>query len=248
MHGEPGRSDEPVLADAIPVLHPSSGPVYGASDWYQDDSGQSQSSCQVPAVEPVPTIGPANLEMPGQLNISTTADALQGQPLVHVANLSSVPLSAQDSSLGASTSSPCADSADFHGSMAPNAAAASSSCDSLTSSQQDASSPMHSHTSASSFYSKAGSMSSKACSSPVRHNLAVSKSHMPGSVGPAHSALEPGPTTASQLLHQPSSQVEPSRQSAAAAYKVRHCHSNDCKLAPSRNDHAMLAADSQQAT
>ena len=91
-------------------------------------------------------------------------------------------------------------------------------------------------------------MFSKACSSPVRHNLAVSKSHMPGSVDPAHSALEPGPTTASQLLHQPSSQVEPSRQSAAAAYKVRHCHSNDCKLALSRNDHAMLAADSQQAT
>ena len=223
MHGEPGWSDEPVLANDIPVSHPSSGSVHRASDWYQDGSGQNQSSCQVPAVEPVPTIGPANLEMPGQLNISTIVDALQGQPLVYAANLSSVPLLAQDSSLGASTSSPCADSADFHGSMAPNAAAASSSCDSLTSSQQDASSPMHSHTSASSFYSKAGSMSSKACSSPVHHNLAVSKSQMLGSVGPDHSALESGLTTASQLLHQPSSQVEPLRQSSAATYKVRHC-------------------------
>ncbi len=248
VHGEPGWSDEPVLADAIPVLHPGSGSVHEASDWYQNDSGQDQSSCQVPAVDPVSTGGPANLEMPRQPHISTTADALQGQPLVHAANLSSVPLLAQDSSLGASTSLPCADSADFHNSKAPKAAAASGSCDSLTSSQQDASSPMHSNTSASSFYTKAGSMSSKACSSPVRHNLAVSKSQMLGSVGPAHSALEPGPTTASQLLHQPSSQVEPSRLSAAAAYKVRHCHSNDCRFAPSRIDHAMLAADSQQAT
>jgi len=42
--------------------------------------------------------------------------------------------------------------------------------------------------------------------------------------------------------------MEPSRQSAAAAYKVRHCHSNDCKFATSPNDHAMLVAGSQQAT
>ncbi len=248
VHGEPGWSDEPVLADAIPVVHPGSASVPEASDWYQDDSWQDPSSCQVPAVEPVPTRGPANLEMPSQLNISTTADALQGQPLVHAANLSSVPLLAQGSSFRAFTSSPCADSADFHSSKAPEAAAASSSCDSLTSSQQDASSPMHSNTSASSCYTKAGSMSSKACSSPVRHNLAVSKSQMLGSVDPAHSALEPGPTTASQLLRQPSSQAKPSRQSAFAAYKVRHCHSNDFKFAPSHNDHAMLATDSQQAT
>ena len=245
MHGEPGWSDEPVLVDAIPVSHPSSGSAYGASDWCQDDSGQDQSSCQMPAVDPVSTGGPANLEMPGQPNISTTADALQGQPLIHAANLSSVPLLAQDSSLNASTSSPCADSAHFHSSKAPKAAATSRSCDSLTSSQQDASSPMHSNTSASSFYTKAGSVSSKACSSPVRHNLAVSKPHMLGSGGPAHSAPEPDPTTASQLLHQPSSQVKPLRQPSAAGYKVRHSHSNDCKFAPSRNDHAMLAADSQ---
>ncbi len=240
VHGEPGWSDEPVLANAIPVSHPGSGSVHEAIDWYQDDSGQDHSSCQVPAVEPVSTGSPASLEIPRQPNISTSADALQGQPLVHAANLSSVPLLGQDSSLQVSTSSPCVASADFHSSQASKAAAASSSCDSLTSSQQDASSSMHSNTSASSFYTKAGSMSSKACSSPVRHNLAVSKSQMLGS------ALEPGPTTASQLLHQPSSQVEPSRQSAAAAYKV--CHCDDCKFAPSRNDHAMLAADSQQAT
>ncbi|KAL0025258.1 hypothetical protein WJX77_010860 [Trebouxia sp. C0004] len=148
VHGEPGWSDEPVLANAMSV----SGSVRGASDWYQDDSGQNQSACQVPSIDPVSSGGPASLDMPGQPNISTTADDLQGQPLVHAANLSSVPLLAQDSSLGASTSSSCADSADFQSS-------------------------------------------------------------------PAHSALEPGPTTASQLLHQPSSQVEPSRQPAAAAYK-----------------------------
>ncbi|DBA97321.1 TPA: hypothetical protein ACH3X1_015059 [Trebouxia sp. C0004] len=215
VHGEPGWSDEPVLANAMSV----SGSVRGASDWYQDDSGQNQSACQVPSIDPVSSGGPASLDMPGQPNISTTADDLQGQPLVHAANLSSVPLLAQDSSLGASTSSSCADSADFQSSKAPKAAAACSRCDSLSSSQQDSSSPMHSNTSASSFYTKAGSMSSKACSSPVRHNSAVSKSQMLGTVGPAHSALEPGPTTASQLLHQPSSQVEPSRQPAAAAYK-----------------------------
>jgi len=242
--GEPGWSDEPVPANALPVSRPSSGSVYGASDWYQDGSGQNQSSCQVPAIDPVPTGGPANLEMPGQPNISTTADVLQGQPLVHAANLSSVPLFAHNSSLGASTSSSCADSAAFHSNKTPKAAAACNGCDSLTSSQQDASSPMHSSTSASSFYTKAGSMSSKACSSPVRHNLTVSKSQMPGSVGPAHSALEPGPTAASQLSHRPSSQVEPLRQPAAAVYKVCHCHSNDCKLL----HYAMLAADSQQAT
>lgn len=246
--GEPGWSDEPVLADASPVLPPSSQSVHEASDWCQDDSGQDQSSCQAPTVDPVSSGAPANLEMPRQPHISTTADALQGQPLVHAANLSSFPLLAQDSSLGASTSSPCADSADFDSSQAPKAAAASSSCDSLISSQQDASSPMHSNTSASSFYTKAGSMSSKACSSPLRHNLTVSKSQMLGNVGPAHSALESGPPATSQLLHQPSSQVEPLRQPSTAAYKVCHCCVNDCKFAPSRKDHAMHAADSRQAT
>ncbi|KAL0027419.1 hypothetical protein WJX79_011006 [Trebouxia sp. C0005] len=79
--GEPGWSDEPVLADASPVLPPSSQSVHEASDWCQDDSGQDQSSCQAPTVDPVSSGAPANLEMPRQPHISTTADALQGQPL-----------------------------------------------------------------------------------------------------------------------------------------------------------------------
>ncbi|KAA6427893.1 MAG: hypothetical protein FRX49_02555 [Trebouxia sp. A1-2] len=184
--GEPGWSDEPVLADASPVLPPSSQSVHEASDWCQDDSGQDQSSCQAPTVDPVSSGAPANLEMPRQPHISTTADALQGQPLVHAANLSSFPLLAQDSSLGASTSSPCADSADFDSSQAPKAAAASSSCDSLISS-------------------------------------------------PAHSALESGPPATSQLLHQPSSQVEPLRQPSTAAYKAETTQNDASATTAQRN-------------
>ena len=206
----------------------SSGSRYGAGDWQQRSvkAGQ-QSKHQLTAADSVESRDPRLGERrSAQPSVTAVRDAVQKQPQVHAANLSSTPLLAQVSDQKASPSSPPADSAATCSDRSWQSSVPRSlnGYDTSASSQQGSATPLHSRDSASSSYTKAGSTLSKACSSPVQHRLTEGRSQRPSSGVPTHRVGEPAATPAGHASSLTSSQMESSRPLLAAAmHQVHSC-------------------------
>ena len=202
--------------------------MYEAGDWQQHSvkAGQ-QSKHQLTAADSVesrdPRLGERHSAQP---SVTAVRDAVQKQPQVHAANLSSTPLLAQVADQKTSPSSPPADSAATCSDRSWQSSAPRSlnGYDTSASSQQGSATPLHSRDSASSSYTKAGSTLSKACSSPVQHKLTEGRSQRPSSGVSTHRVDEPAVTPAGQASSLTNSQMESSRPLLAAAmHQVCSC-------------------------
>ena len=229
MQAEHDWSDEPILgrkpADASASEEPylSSGSMYGAGDWHQGGiSAQKQGNCQVTAPDDV--CCSRDLVSEQEYAAQPPASAVQGQPMLYAANLSSAPLLPQGSNLRASDASQSSSAAaDIN--RPPHAAAACNldGYNSSALSQPDSCTPLHSGTSASSAYTNAASLVSKACSSPPRPD-STSRTQAPSNPFPAQLAKEPPRLPAGQPAYDGRSQMGLTRDlPVAAAYQVHLC-------------------------
>lgn len=237
IHAEPDWSDNPILGlattDVLPPEDPylSSGSMYGAGDWLHDGvSIQKQRCCQATAADNAYCSGDSVRKdrAAQQPHFGAAVDPVmaQLQPSVHVTNFSSKPLLPQSSSLRASPSAQSMAESDCR---SPHTAERHlDACDSSVSSQQDSGTPLHTGTSAGSSYTQAGSLVSKACSSPVQHELTGNKGMMSNSqhgfqTGLVLAASSTGPPSTKARRH-----LRPmSKSPASAVHKVQHCQAFD---------------------